>query len=333
MSIDVTKRNHYLPQFYLSNFVQNSEKGVFWVYYKNEEEPRPQTPVNTGIEKHLYNVKRSDGSVDDSIEKELLSLIDGEAAPIIKKLIDTKARLEHDDIFNIALFLSFMETRVPKSIQASREIGEATSIYMLKDLANHPDDIQKLLNEARQESIIEGDMTVDIFQNLLNDLENRYKISFDRKYATGASLSSSVAIFQQLINMNWCLCRAPSNTYFITSDYPLVCFVLNDDGSAKFGGGFGLPNAEVTFPLSPTKCLYLDRKHRHRYKAISKTNLQEINKRTAWAAERFIISHIRSKYVRRLNEWSSESRKLPIIDKKQLFKEFRKKGILRKDNT
>lgn len=333
LSIDVTKRNHYLPQFYLHNFVQNNEKGTFWVYYKGEKEPRPQTPINTGVEKHLYNVKRSDGSINDSIEKELFSPIEGDVGPIIKKLIDTKVRLKDKDFDCLFLFISLMATRIPRSIQAVRELGEAISMYMLKDLTNQPDEIQKLLDEARREGVLEDDMTVDAIQNHLNEFESRLKITFDKKYATGLSLFASGAVFRELINMNWCLCRAPSNMYFITSDCPLVCFVLNDDGSAQFGGGFRLPNAEVTFPLSPTKCLYLDRRHKHQYRAISKSFLKEINKRTAWAAERFIISHTKNKYVRRLNEWSSESTKLPIMDQKKLFKEFRKKGILRKDGT
>lgn len=311
----------------MHNFVQNNEKGIFWVYYKGAKEPRPQTPVNTGVEKHLYNVKKSDGSIDDNIEKKVFSPIEGDVSPIIKKLIDPKARLQDEDIERLALFMALMATRIPRSIQAVRELGEAMSNYMLKDLANQPDEIQKLLDKARREGEVEYDMTVDDFQNLLNGIGSRFKIHVNKKFATGLCLLSSIDVFQDLINMNWCLCRAPSNMYFITSDCPLVCFVLNDDGSAKFGGGFRLPNAEVTFPLSPTKCLYLDRKHTHQYRAIGKSFLKEINKRTAWAARRFIISHVKNKYVRMLNEWSSESTELPIMDQKKLFKEFRKKGI------
>jgi hypothetical protein len=331
--MDTRKRNHYLPQLYLRNFVQNHEKDIFWVYYKGEKVPRLQTPVNTGIEKHLYNVKRSDGSLNDSIEKYLLSPIEGKVGPIIKKLIATKSRLKNEGIFDLALFLSFMETRTPRSIQAATEVGEALSIYLLKDLVNKPDEIQKLLEEARKEDIVGKNLTVEIFQNHLNELEARYKISFDRKYATGVSLMTSIAIFKELINMNWCLCRAPSNMYFITSDSPLVCFVLNNDGSAVFGGGFRLPNAEITFPLSPNKCLYLDKKHTHHYRAISSKVLKEINKRTAWAAERFIISPTKNNYVHALNNWASESRNFPKMDRKKLFKEFSNRRILKNNGT
>jgi hypothetical protein len=325
--MDIAKRNHYLPKFYLSSFAQNNESGILWVYYKGKKIPRPQTPINTGIEKHLYNVTKPDGSVDDSIEKELLSPIEGKVSLIIRGLIADKIRLSDYDIPDLALFLSFMATRIPRSIQL------ATSIYMLKGLVNKPEELQRIIEEARQEGIIGNDMTVEIFQDHLNELEERYEISFDRKYATGLSLMTSTAVLKELMNMNWCLCRAPSNMYFITSDCPLVCFVLNDDGTAIFQGGFALPNAEITFPFSPTKCLYLDRKHTHRYRAISKKILKEINRRTAWAAERFIISHTKNKYIEDLNNWASESRDSPIMDRKKLFKEFSRRDILKNNSA
>ena len=185
LSIDVTKRNHYLPQFYLHNFVQNNEKGIFWVYYKGEKEPQPQTPVNTGVEKHLYNLKKSDGSIDDNLEKNLFSPIEGDVSPIIKKLIDTKARLQDKDIERLAPFMALMATRIPRSIQMVRELGEAMLNYMLKDLANQPDEIQKLLDKSRREGEVEYDMTVDDVQNLLNGIGSRFKIALNKKFATG----------------------------------------------------------------------------------------------------------------------------------------------------
>ena len=330
--MNVTKRNHYLPKFYLQNFVHNTKDGTFWVYYKGDKYPKPQTPINTGIEKNLYNIKRENGSVDDSIEQ-ALSIIEGTVSPIIDRLVNSNARLEEKYIPEFALFLSFMATRVPRSIEAAREIGKVYSIHLLKELGKKPDELQELLDKAGEEIEIPKDFTVKEFQKHIGEFEDRYEISFDKKYATGISFLSTFPIFQELMNMNWCLCRAPSNFYFITSDFPLVCFVLNDDGTAKFGGGFGLPDAEVTFPLSPTKCLYLVRKQTQSYRAINKNLLKEINNRTAWAAEKFIISHIKTDYVVKLNDWASDSFNLPKMDKEILFERFQKMETLNNNNT
>jgi hypothetical protein len=103
----------------------------------------------------------------------------------------------------------------------------------------------------------------------------------------------------------------------------MVGFALDDKGSAILGGGYALPNAEVTFPLSPVKCLYLDRRHTQKYRAISKNFLREINKRTAWVADMFLISHIKTRSVAKLNKWASRSLGRPKLDKNELFKMFK----------
>jgi hypothetical protein len=51
--MNITKRTHYLPQFYLNNFINKDING-FYVYYKGDENIKIQTPINTGIEKNLY---------------------------------------------------------------------------------------------------------------------------------------------------------------------------------------------------------------------------------------------------------------------------------------
>jgi hypothetical protein len=84
--------------------------------------------------------------------------------------------------------------------------------------------------------------------------------------------------------MNWCICRAPSESFFITSDCPCVPFVLNADGSAIIVAGFGQDNVEITFPLTPSICLYLSKKPMKRYRAIHKNLVKEFNKRTAHGA-------------------------------------------------
>ena len=52
--------------------------------------------------------------------------------------------------------------------------------------------------------------------------------------------------------------------------------------------------------------------------------LKEINKRTAWTAERFLISHIKTNYNANLNKWASLSMDRPKLDKKELFEIFKR---------
>jgi hypothetical protein len=88
-------RNHYLPQFYLKSFL-NKDSSIFWVYHKDKNKPIPQTPINTGIEKNLYNIKMKDGTIDDSIERNVLSPLEGEASLIIENLVKNKSQLKDE---------------------------------------------------------------------------------------------------------------------------------------------------------------------------------------------------------------------------------------------
>ncbi len=195
-------------------------------------------------------------------------------------------------------------------------------LYTALDLAKKPDEIRNILNILQEQGELSGDLTVEEVQNILENTDKNIKVKMNEKVAMAVSISTTEALYTELLQMNWCLYRAPSNAFFICGDAPLVCFVLNPDGTAIFGGGFRLPNAEITFPISPEKCIYIDRKHPHKYRAVSHRVVKEINRRTAWAAERFIISTHKCNYSSELLQWSAKSIEKPKMDKKELLKLF-----------
>lgn len=313
MKQEVTKRNHYLPQIYLNSFLTDD---VFWVCYKNGKEPVPQTPINTCVEKHIYNFKKPDGSIDDSIEK-VLGMSENHVKVIIEKLLKPKARLETNDISELAVFLSFLAARVPKNINLAREIGREVSLNILKKVSQNRDEVENTLNVIG----LNKEFTVDQIQKYFENPEEYFELSIDEKFYMSMSLLISREIHDQLITMNWCLCRAPSGCCFVTSDARLVPFVLDDDGRALIGAGYGLDNVEVTIPMSPLLCLYMTRKRSQNYRAVNRKFVMEINRRTAWSAERLIISHLKTKYLGDLNSWASKSLSIPKLDKK-LFRQY-----------
>lgn len=101
--MNVAKRNHYLPQFNLQHFVNIYDKH-FWVYYKGQKAPQPQTPINTCIEKNLYTVKHEDGSTNDLLEKAIFAPIEGAVSQIIARLVSASGRLKETDIPDLAQF-------------------------------------------------------------------------------------------------------------------------------------------------------------------------------------------------------------------------------------
>ena len=315
----VTERNHYLPQFYLRAFVSPHEPRVFWVYDKRAKVLKPQTPINTGIQRNFYNLENPDESIDDTLEREVFTPLETASKPVIDRLLAPKARLVEHDIEGLAGFLAFMATRVPRSMRAAQEMGEAMAVKYFLDLGKNPNHIKRILNALQEQGKIDKDITVEETQKMFERADRDFKFDMKEKVALMVSLMMSEDVHLQLLKMNWCLCRAPSNTNFLCGDSPLVCFALDDDGKAAFGGGYSLPTVEVTFPMSPNKCLYLARKHTQKYRAVGQDFVNEINRRTAWSAERFIISTYKTEQIKSLCEWVSGSAELPKIDKNDIM--------------
>lgn len=311
----ITIRSHYLPKFYLEYFLPRREPRIFWVYDKEGGTPREQTPINTGIERHLYG--------NDYIERKVFGPIESITKPIMDRWLKAHSRIRESEIPQMANFLAFIHTRVPRNIEVVREVGAAMAISLMKKLAKNPQEIEKYLSHLEKEKGKDKIQSIEELQNILNNCEENFIVSMSKKPAMAMSLLLTDEVNRQLLDMNWCICRAPHDSFFITCDSPLVCFVPDKNGMATLGGGFGLPNAEVTFPLSPDKCLYLDRKHTQSYRAVSKKMVREINRRTAWIAERFIISKIKTNYVKRILEASSVTIKMPKMDKKKLIQIFK----------
>lgn len=313
-------RNHYLPQFYLKSFTDNY--GKLWVYYKDRDEPIQQAPINTAVEKHMYTLKAENGTIDDRIEREMLAPLEGAVSPVIKSLIEKKYKLNDIEKDNLALFMSFMVTRVPRSIDTIREVADIYMHFSIQELAKDPAKIKEAFNHLKGEGKIPDGFNIKDLEKFLNEIDSKYRIEMDKEYATGMSLVSTLEIYKYLLNMNFCLCRAPSGSFFITSDYPLVATVKYPDGRALLGAGFGLPGVEVCFPISPDKCLYLNYNDSRKFWAVHKNFVEKMNRRIAWCAERFIISHLSTKYANNLKEWSKETPELPKMDKEILRKRF-----------
>ena len=304
-----TRKNHYLPQVYLRQFTTD---GGFWVYTKGKKEPTYQTPINTGAQRDIYNYKKPDGSIDDSLEK-ALSTIENDYKAIIDRLSQSKSRLKSDDIENLAVFFSYLACRVPKSRELAREIYKEIVMHELRKLSRDESAINESISYLKQLNK-DSNITADYLQEFYENPEKKFKLSIHKQLAMLSSIELARDIFHELENMNWCLCRAQSDM-FITSDAPVVPYYLRYDGLPQLGSGFGLPNVEVSIPISSELCIFLTRTRQQNYRAVNRNFIVEINRRTAWNAEEYIISSRQTELIDRLVVWSAGSTTQPKIDK------------------
>lgn len=308
--MSVSKRHHYVPEFYLRNFVDRC--GLLYVYDKDGGGYRRQTAENTAVRNRFYGFTKPDGSYSDEIERSLL-VLESEAKVILERWQEAGVRSSEDEIRLMAQFLRVMYARVPGSVEAAKELLEISAIEFAKLLAERRDLIDQFLRERT--SLRRVPSSAEELIESLRNVEERFTILVNPKSALAQSLSVAPAIADQLLGMNWCLCKAPADSFFLTSDTPVCVFCPGSKG-ALFGAGFGLPNAEVTFPISPSVCLRLDRRHHQHRIAGGHAFVRVVNNRMAVHAERYLISNSGTRSVEALVRKFSFTRKRPKLDRK-----------------
>jgi hypothetical protein len=192
-----TKRNHYVPQFLQEYFVDDD--GNLWVYDKDGGDPRRQKPIDTGVEKFLYTVRKKDGQHDDSLERYFAGL-EGATKPILDRLIQPGSRITEDEKPLLAQFMAFMHTRVPRSIEAASEMGSALWLDEMRELAADDERFNALYAEMLEEHP-EWDMpSAEVMRQSFDLLESgELEVSVNRQVALGASLNISGALFKTLM--------------------------------------------------------------------------------------------------------------------------------------
>jgi hypothetical protein len=312
-----SKRHHYVPIFYLNYFVTNlsGRTPSFLVYDKAGGPARIQTPINTAVQGHLYSFETPSGAKDDSLERALAEL-ETKATPILSRWQNAAAVPTDNETHQISQFLALMHTRSPRTIQGITEARQAIGFEMARFLADQPQLISEFLEHERLAGKAKIPTLEEMIENLRN-VEDRFEIQVDRENSLVESLKLSETVAGELLKMNWCLCRAPTGSFFVTSDTPLCVIAKTGGGKALLGTGFSRPNCEVTFPISPHLCLLLDKHHTNRKLAVGKQFVREANKRMAAIAERLVISPYRSNAIAALVTKYSFTRQLPKIDRSE----------------
>jgi len=296
--IMVTKRNHYVPRFYLEHFLTPGAK-TFFVYYKADGRVVPQTPIDTAAENYLYTYTKADGSKDDSLETQVFCPVENLAKPVLDRWRVPGASIEIEDIPRVSPFLSFIHTRVPRQIEIVKELGVFTQVRSIKQLAEKPEEIEKFIAYLRRQND-PNIPTVSEMQDLCRNVDKHVKLAANTHPAVVMSISLSEKINELLLRMNWALCEASGSIKFITCDSPFVSFVPDHDGHAMFGANFMSPDIVISFPISPEVCLIIYRNGSPPPKHSCGLFVREINRRTAFMAEGFLLSPFRSKYIRDL---------------------------------
>jgi hypothetical protein len=307
-----TRHNHYVPRFYLNMFA--SSPGLIFVYDKRQQVVRDQPTKETAVERDLYTAVSPTGELIDDIETELFSPIEETVAPLLKSLAKREGQWPKGTAQAIGWFMATLYARVPRTIDTARELARISMIEYQKMLAADPERLQRLHDDYIRDNPCSEMLSVEEMTKYLSDPEKYFKVSFSRKHALAMCLMNIDVTLEVLPQLRWAVCRNYGAVPFITSDCPVVSFAPTGTGQVVFNAYWYSPDLEVSFPISPHVCMFLRRKPQQVNRAVSNDFVREINRRTAFVAERFVYSSLSCAYLDRLVSWAEKRRPASWVD-------------------
>ncbi|MGR6432514.1 DUF4238 domain-containing protein [Rhizobium sp. PAMB 3174] len=238
-----TKRQHFVPRFYLSNFCDAD--GYIWTHDSRRGDARRSTPENTGFETNIYSPEVEGGKRFDEIE-DFLAKIEGAAAPLLTRLLKGE-KLDYDEKATMARLIASMFVRSPAQIrQIAVNAGEMASWAAAMHAEHDLNSKQKCGGDTKLE------------EEVLDYLgrKDALKMNVDRR----AGLMSFIQLepISRLIeNMTWSF-EVSKDEELITSDNPVFWVPSEAIPSSPYGFGLAHRLAVIPFPLSPSLMLRID---------------------------------------------------------------------------
>jgi hypothetical protein len=250
------RHHHYIPQCYLRNFATGSGKqarisvaalrGSRWF----ETGPRNIAGVRDFLR---INVE---GHKPDELETEMAQ-VEGKIADSIRN-VKASLKFEGDDRIAILNLIALLAVRSPQMREAWRKAQE-------KDLKKMMD--LTLATKEQWESEVEKmkkagyELKEPITYEQLKEFHDKgeYNVELNNEWHIRRELEGMEIVLGTLVRRKWRLYVADEpNGPFVTSDRPVILNWTHPEKVPPFfrsSPGYGMPETEVYFPLSPNLAL------------------------------------------------------------------------------
>ncbi|HBT88119.1 DUF4238 domain-containing protein [Desulfobacter sp.] len=218
------KKQHTVPRFLLNNFGFDggSKHKRLYTFDKKSERTYPQTVFDATTRNVFYNIE---GHPEQASLEPILCIYESEAAPILKKLIETKnlTILTEEERFKIATFVA---------VQRARSYGELLRMSAMLDVvANKLDSIGA---------------TPEQIENELGAVD-----SSERKNSFLSLILKQESVVGHLLAKSWILYETDEEHPYYISDSPVTLHNSIDMGG--YGNlGIGLKGIQIHLPISST---------------------------------------------------------------------------------
>lgn len=217
------KLHHYVPRFYLQNFCDRLNG--FWVWDKISRQVYRSVPQGVAAQKYFYRVPEFiDTEVDPLFLEKGLSLLEGDAATILKQLISSLSEIRSMD-----------QLKITKDVR--KTFSDFIAVQFLRT-ADQRDTLSLFAEET-------GSYT--------NGVSKDEQVNLHAEMLCSGGLVEVIS--DHVFNSIWVFAKNTTDTPFWTSDNP-VCFKTKDHRIWIKGSGILSEGSYVVFPLTPSYILY-----------------------------------------------------------------------------
>lgn len=237
-----TRRHHYTPVLYLRNFTDAN--GALHVVDRRNGQRRESSPEAVGFEKDLYWPDDLRAGEDPEIYENQFREFEGKAAPVIQRIIGTRAMPTDNEQLGILYnFIAFQFVRTPSArrlVAAPREQAARIIIDLLES------DRTLYESEMRRSG---GDLSKFPFERIQR-MRGTYQPRLTTEGFIEGAMAMMNAMLQYLHQRTWTvLVSERPGESFVVSDHPVV-LEWSDSRGERFPPGYAHIDTELTVPLS-----------------------------------------------------------------------------------
>ncbi len=309
-----TKKQHYIPQFYLKGFSQDGEHIHIYDKEKGEKgEMRYQTTIQVAHENHFYTYRTKKGTKENL--EDLFGQFESDASAIIEKVYKER-KITPEEKEKLALFIAFLYTRVPtfkhKTQEMHSKMGE--KLLRIRFKMTPKEWLKKFYREKEGKEFTDAELD-NLIDFATNPKRSRIKFEYPNEYWIKIMLKMAVEIAPAFYVMDWLFLFTDRPYAFITNDNPFL-LIPPEDYDRFWGVGLLTPKARKVIPLRSDMCLLmgdLNEKPIVRFANTDKKFFRQVNEHLMLECERFCFSPDKGKLEKLVKELKPYS--LPKLER------------------
>lgn len=299
MGQNIAIKHHYIPQFFLSNFMETESKECkLWVTDQKQCKQWEASTSSIAYQNKLYSLESDPECTfdeTDALEK-VFAKVESMASKVIKDILETE-RLPTGNDFNILInFIALMASRTPAMINHRTKPVIEISQKMMEMTLSSKDRWHFLTSRMVAEGKLSSENLNEANYDKMHDFffSKQYTMNINQNYKMRQLYDSIDILIPLLAQRKWSLMVSKDITTtlpqlggFICSDNPVALVSLNTL-PPFYSPGFGMAKTEVTMPLSNNMALIGRFEGKESTSMISVKGMASINSRSGMYADRFL---------------------------------------------